>query len=93
VNAVSKDPASIGYGGIAYASGIRAIPIKKDDSSQAIPPSLQTVRSNEYPLSRNLFFYTVGEPTGEIKTFIDWVLGPEGQKICEAVGYYPLRTN
>jgi phosphate transport system substrate-binding protein len=92
VNAVSKDSASIGYGGIAYASGIRAIPIKKDDSSLAISPSLQTVRTNEYPLSRNLFFYTVGEPTGEIRTFIDWVLGPEGQKICEAVGYYPLRT-
>jgi phosphate transport system substrate-binding protein len=92
VNAVSKDPASIGYGGIAYASGIRAVPIKKDDASQAISPSLQTVRTNEYPLSRNLFFYTVGEPAGETKTFIEWVLSPEGQKICEAVGYYPLRA-
>ena len=92
VNAVSKDPASIGYGGIAYASGIRAVPIKKDDASKAISPSLQTVQTNEYPLSRNLFFYTVGEPAGETKTFIEWVLGPEGQKICEAVGYYPLRT-
>lgn len=92
VNAVSKDPASIGYGGIAYASGIRAVPIKKDDASQAIPPSLQTVQTNEYPLSRNLFFYTAGEPAGETKTFIEWVLSPEGQKICEAVGYYPLRT-
>jgi phosphate transport system substrate-binding protein len=92
VNAVSKDPASIGYGGIAYASGIRAVPIKKDDASQAISPSLQTVQTNEYPLSRNLFFYTVGEPAGETKTFIEWVLSPEGQKICEAVGYYPLRT-
>jgi phosphate transport system substrate-binding protein len=92
VNAVSKDPASIGYGGIAYASGIRAVPIKKDDASQATSPSLQTVRTNEYPLSRNLFFYTVGEPAGETKTFIEWVLSPEGQKICEAVGYYPLRA-
>jgi phosphate transport system substrate-binding protein len=90
VNAVSKDPASLGYGGIAYATGIKAIAIKSDESSEGITPSLETVRSGRYPLSRQLFFYTIGEPSGETKDFIDWVLSPEGQKICEAVGYYPL---
>jgi len=91
VNAVSKDPASLGYGGIAYASGIRAIAVRSDEMSEAVAPSLQTVESGQYPLSRQLFFYTVGEPSGETKAFIDWVLSPEGQKICEAVGYYPLK--
>jgi phosphate transport system substrate-binding protein len=90
VNAVSKDPASIGYGGIAYATTIRSLPVRRDDSSTAIQPSLQTVQSGEYPLSRNLFFYTAGESSGEVKAFIDWVLSQEGQKICEAVGFYPL---
>ena len=90
VNAVAKDPASIGYGGIAYATGIRAVAVKRDETSEAVHPSLQTVQDGQYPLSRNLFFYTIGEPEGEVKAFIDWVLGPEGQKICEAVGYYPL---
>ena len=64
VNAVSKDPASLGYGGIAYASGIRALAIKRDESSEAVKPSLETVESGQYPLSRQLFFYTVGEPYG-----------------------------
>jgi phosphate transport system substrate-binding protein len=91
VNAVSKDPASIGYGGIAYASGIKAVPVRRDNSSEPVMPSLETVRSGQYPLSRNLYFYTVGEPAGEVKAFIDWVLSPEGQKICESVGYYPLK--
>ena len=90
VNAVSKDPASIGYGGIAYASGIRAIPIRRDEKSDAVAPSLATVQSGEYPLSRSLFFYTIGEPSGDVKAFIDWVLSQEGQKICEEVGYYPI---
>ena len=90
VNAVSKDPASLGYGGIAYASGIRALAIKRDESSEGVTPSLETVESGQYPLSRQLFFYTVGAPSGETKAFIDWVLSPAGQKICEAVGYYPL---
>ena len=90
VNAVSKDPASVGYGGIAYASGIRALAVKSDDTSEAIRPTMETVEAGKYPLSRNLYFYTVGPPAGEVKAFIDWVLSPEGQKICEAVGYYPL---
>jgi phosphate transport system substrate-binding protein len=90
VNAVSKDPASIGYGGIAYATTIRSLPVRRDDSSEPVQPSLQTVQSGEYPLSRDLYFYTAGEPSGEIKAFMDWVLGQEGQKICEAVGFYPL---
>ncbi len=90
VNAVSKDPASLGYGGIAYASGIKALAVKRDDASEGVMPSLETVESGQYPLSRQLFFYTVGAPSGEVKAFIDWVLSPEGQKICEMVGYYPL---
>jgi phosphate transport system substrate-binding protein len=90
VNAVSKDPASIGYGGIAYASGIRPLAIRRDESSSGVKPSMETVDSGEYPLSRQLFFYTVGAPTGGVKAFVDWVLSPEGQKICEKVGYYPL---
>lgn len=90
VNAVSKDEASIGYGGIAYATGIRAVPVRRDDSSEPVSPSLSTVQDGTYPLSRNLFFYTVGEPTGDVKVYIDWVLSPEGQKICEEVGYYPI---
>lgn len=93
VNAVSKDPASLGYGGIAYASGIKPLAIKRDEASEGVVPSMETVEKNLYPLSRHLYFYTVGEPTGEVKAFIDWVLSPEGQKICETVGYYPLVHN
>jgi len=93
VNAVSKDAASVGYGGIAYASGVKAIAIQSDESSEAVVPSLETVERGQYPLSRQLLFYTVGEPTGQIREFIDWVLSPEGQGICEAVGYYPLTRN
>jgi phosphate transport system substrate-binding protein len=90
VNAVSKDPASIGYGGAAYAQGIREVPIRRDDTREPVAPSLQSVQSGQYPLSRSLFFYTTGAPAGNVKVFIDWVLGPEGQKICEEVGYYPI---
>lgn len=90
VNAVKGDEAGIGYGGIAYLEGIRALKVKKDDASPAIAPSLATAQDGSYPLARFLFFYTAGEPTGNTKKFADWVAGPEGQKVIEEVGYYPL---
>ena len=90
INAVSKDKRSIGYGGIAYAKGVRALKVKKDASSPAIEPTLETVVKGTYPISRSLYFYTIGEPDEGIKHYIDWCRGPEGQKICGDVGYYPL---
>lgn len=90
VGAVKGDEFGIGYGGIAYLEGIRALAVKKDDASPAIAPSLETAQKGTYPLSRFLFFYTAGKPTGAAETFIGWVTGPEGQKVIDEVGYYPL---
>lgn len=90
VSAVKGDPYGIGYGGIAYLEGIRALKVKKDDTSPAITPSLQTAQDGSYPIARFLYFYTAGQPAGTVKRFIDWVKGPEGQGVIEQVGYYPL---
>jgi phosphate transport system substrate-binding protein len=90
VNAVKGDEFGIGYGGIAYLEGIRALKVKKDDTAPAVGPSLETAQSGEYPISRFLYFYTAGAPTGTSKKFVDWVTGPAGQKVISDVGYYPL---
>lgn len=90
VNAVSRDPRAIGYGGIAFATGIRQVPVKKDDASPAVDASMENVSNGSYPISRSLFLYTAGEPTGTVKQYIDFALSPEGQKIAGEVGYYPL---
>lgn len=90
VNAVAKDPRAIGYGGVAYHSGIRSARMKKDASSPALEPTMENVLSGSYPISRNLFWYVVGEPSGEVKKLVDWVLSSEGQGIVKEVGYYPL---
>jgi phosphate transport system substrate-binding protein len=90
VNAVKGDPFGIGYGGIAYLEGVRALKVKKDDSSPAIAPTLETAQSGTYPISRFLYFYTAGAPSPIMKKFIDWVVAPDGQKVISDVGYYPL---
>ena len=91
VNAVSKEKNSIGYGGAAYAKGIRVLGIKKDAESPAVEPNLATVQNGSYPLSRPLFFYLRNKATGDIKAFIDWVLSAEGQEIVTKVGYFPVK--
>jgi phosphate transport system substrate-binding protein len=91
VNAVSKEKNSIGYGGAAYAKGIRVLNVKKEPTSPAVSPDLAHVQDGSYPLSRPLYFYTRNKPTGEMKAFIDWVLSPEGQEIVSKVGYFPIK--
>ena len=91
INAISKDKNAIGYGGIAYGKGIRALKVSKDEKSPAVAPTMANVLNGSYPISRELYFYTTGKPAGEAKKFIDWTLGPQGQKLCEEVGYYPLK--
>jgi phosphate transport system substrate-binding protein len=91
VNAVAKEKFGIGYGGAAYAKGIKVLKIKKDDKSTAIAPEDATIKNGTYPLSRPLFFYTRANPSADIKAFVDWVLSPEGQGIVTKVGYFPIK--
>jgi phosphate transport system substrate-binding protein len=89
-NAVKGDPFGIGYGGIAYLEGIKALRIRKEDGAPPVAPTLATTQDGSYPLSRFLYLYTAGEASGDLKKFIDWVQGPEGQRGITDVGYYPL---
>jgi phosphate transport system substrate-binding protein len=91
VNAVSKEKFSIGYGGAAYAKGIKVIKIKKDAAAAGVAPSDVTVKNGTYPLSRPLFFYLRAKPAGEIKSFVDWVLSADGQGVVLKVGYFPIK--
>ncbi len=90
VNAVKGDEFGIGYGGIAYLEGIRALKVKKEDTSPAITPSLETAQDGTYPIGRFLYFYTAGQPEPTTKKFIGWVVSEGGQKVIGDVGYYPL---
>jgi phosphate transport system substrate-binding protein len=91
VNAVSKEKNSIGYGGAAYAKGIKVLKVKADAASPGVSPDEAHVKDGSYPLSRPLFFYLRNAPAGEIKAFIDWVLSPQGQAIVPKVGYFPVK--
>jgi phosphate transport system substrate-binding protein len=85
VNAVMKDANGIGYGGHGYSKGVKICTVN------GVEPTETNVKSGKYPISRSLFMYLRNRPTGEMKTFIDWVLGSEGQAIVNEIGYFPLK--
>jgi phosphate transport system substrate-binding protein len=91
VNAVKKDKNAIGYGGAAYAEGVKDCKVKKDDKSPAYAPTAETIKNKTYPISRYLYMYLKSRPTGVTKAFIDWVLSPEGQKVVVEIGYFPVK--
>ena len=91
VNAVSKDKNAIGFGGAAYAKGIKDLAVRKDPDSKAFLPNRHNIESGEYPISRFLYMYTRKKPEGNVKSFIDWALSKKGQSIVAEVGYFPVK--
>ena len=91
VNAVSKDKLGIGFGGAAYAKGVKYVRLKESAGATAYEPTEANIRSGNYPLTRYLFMYTRTRPTGAVKDFIDWALSNEGQAVVTKVGYFPVK--
>lgn len=90
VNAVSHDQYGVGYGGLAWDKGVVALSVKKDDKSPAIVPSMVSVTDGTYPISRELYWFFNGAPTGDVKALLNWALSPEGQKLAETIDYVSL---
>ncbi|MGQ9557039.1 MAG: phosphate ABC transporter substrate-binding protein PstS family protein [Desulfurispora sp.] len=83
--AVAGDPQAIGYVSIGYLNKeVKAVKIDGVEASEA------NVKSGQYKISRPFLYLTKGEPQGATKDFIDFVLGPEGQKIV-AQHYIPVK--
>ena len=90
VNAVAKDPNGIGYGGIAWGTGVKYAAVKVDDKGQAVIPSVESVSNGPYPISRELYWFFNGKPTGELKKLVNWALSKKGQEVSASIDYVPL---
>lgn len=89
VGAVAMDKWGIGYGGAAYTIGVKEIPVALDEKKPFYYPNEDNILSGKYPISRFLFFYIKDKPQGQMKEFLDWVIGTGGQKVVTDVGYFP----
>ena len=92
VDLVEKTPCAIGYSGLAYATDHVDMACVSKDGDACVNPSIATAVDKSYPIARPLFMYTSGEPEGEIKKYLDWVMSDAGQCIILNKGYAPMKT-
>jgi len=98
LEAVKADPNAIGYIGIGYLSdekgvlrsGIKVISLAEESGNPAVSPlDSMAIKSGLYPLTRPLFQYTNGMPTGKIKSFYAFEKSAAGQQIIIKNGCLP----
>jgi phosphate transport system substrate-binding protein len=93
---VRQNPNAIGYDGLGYVPhDLKMIAIAEKEGGAYVLPSIPTVNDKTYPIARDLYMYTDGEPTGIVKDYLDWILGTEAQEIVAELGFVPaaLPTN
>ena len=83
--AISGSDKAIGYLGFNYlGGGVAGI------AFNGVAPSYDNIKLDLYELHRHLYFYTFGKPTKGAQAFIDFVQGPEGQKMAAEEGFIPV---
>ena len=98
VDAVIGDDKGIGYVGIAYAENrkteLNLLKVKETKNATAFLPTIENIASDSYPISRYLYIYTDGNPTGEIAQYIRWILDRDGgQMVAGELGFISLPQN
>jgi phosphate transport system substrate-binding protein len=77
---------AIGYLGFSYAEDGAVGMITLD----GVTPAAETIKDGSYELARKLYFYTFGDGTPGARAYIDFMVGPKGQKVAEEYGFIPL---
>lgn len=90
VQTLAQTPGSIGYVSIGFVSkDVKALPIWYN-AQKIVAPTTDNVKTRTYPISRDLYVITNGQPSGLTGDFIKYILGPEGQKIVADEGYVTI---
>jgi len=91
VELVANTPTAIGYSGMGYnTADVKQLRVAKKAGDKSFAPSIATTLDHSYPIARPLYMYTLGEPAGPVKKYIDWIHSQDGQKIVVQSGYVPL---
>ncbi len=90
---VSNDPAGIGFIGLNYIGSNKVIALA-DTGVEARKPSLLTIKTEDYMLSRRLFLYTAEKPSNPLVfKFIEFAVGAAAQPVVESIGLVNMDLN
>lgn len=90
---VAGNPNAIGYDGLGYVTpDVKMLAVAGKGSLDYEIPSVETVVSGAYPISRDLYMYTNGQPSGALKDYLDWIFTSDAQKVVRDLGFIPTST-
>jgi len=89
---VRQNPNAIGYDGLGYVTDdMKTIAVGLTSEGPFWLPSIETVNTGDYPVARDLYMYTAGEPTGIVSEYLDWIHQTEAQSIVRELGFVPIQ--
>jgi len=93
ISEVRHNPNAIGYDGLGYVPhDLKTIAIAGEAGGEYILPSIETVNDVTYPIARDLYMYTAGEPVGTVQIYLDWIItSDEAQGIVRELGFVPIK--
>jgi phosphate transport system substrate-binding protein len=92
---IRSNPNAIGYDGLGYVTPdmkVVAVTDIRGEDPVFVYPSAESVNDGTYPIARDLYMYTAGEPHGFIKTYLEWIFTPQAQDIVTRLGFVPVQT-
>jgi phosphate transport system substrate-binding protein len=89
---VRQNPNAIGYDGLGYVTpDMKTVAVAKEEGAEYVLPTIATVNDKSYPVARDLYMYSRGQPTGVVKDYLVWLLSAEAQKIVAELGFVPVK--
>lgn len=90
---VASNRNAIGYVGMGFYDPERhkALVVSQSEGEPYIEPTEDNVLDGDYPIARELYYYTPNQAEGQVKEFIDFVLSDQGQVIVDRIGFVPIR--
>lgn len=90
---VSRSRGAIGYISMGFVESKYAQTSVRALGVNGVAPSEDTIATGEYPISRDLYFFTKGEPSGAAAEYIEYVLSAEMDGQIREAGFIPVITD
>ena len=90
---VSRTPGAIGYISIGFVDSAYATTTVKSLTIDGVEANEDNVESGAYPISRDLYFFTNGDPQGEAYGYISYVLSDDMDQVIRDAGYIPAHKS
>lgn len=90
VETIEVDVDGIGYASFSPSPKVKPIRMKAGNTSLAVEPSMDNIRTMRYPLGRFLYWSVKANAGADALSLAEWLLSSQGQLVVESVGFEPV---